>query len=195
MRPDLLTIQLGEQNATDREAHHGLLRQGEGPRLQRGPALRCRRSWRTRAVWKNLKNNYTTILQQTRIMASQRPQLVDGGGQLSESVSAGRSTSSTRSRCCACRSSIRSPTCAVRWAQLPPALLDPRPGLPEAEPDLEGRDGALPGGSERQPLGLRRHRTPKFKGHCMTMKVTDQDRWSSTREDEREPSTTTTRPK
>ena len=33
MRPDLLTIQLGEQNTPDRQPHHVLLRQDQGPRL------------------------------------------------------------------------------------------------------------------------------------------------------------------
>ena len=65
MRPDLLTIQLGEQNATivklitscfDKVKDHdfaGAMACGVGDPRQLVP------------VWTNLTNNYTTILQQT----------------------------------------------------------------------------------------------------------------------------------
>lgn len=75
MRPDLLTIQLGEQNSGivelvkscfDKVKDHDFTGANVGAATILGNA----------SLWTNLQNNYTTILQQTRIMMSQRPNLV-----------------------------------------------------------------------------------------------------------------------
>ena len=102
MRPDLLTIQLGEQNSTDRQHHHELLRQGQGPRLLRRELVRGTDP-RQLVALDDLKNNYTTILQQTRIMAVPAAATRGRGRELREPVPAGKRRQSTRSPSCACR--------------------------------------------------------------------------------------------
>jgi hypothetical protein len=75
MRPDLHTITLGEQNSTivnlikscfDKVKDHDFL-----------GALTCAQTVQSNTtLWTSLTNNYTTILSQDKIMASQRPGLV-----------------------------------------------------------------------------------------------------------------------
>src|SRR3954454_25241136 len=75
MRPDLLTLQLGEQNSTvvnlikdcfDKVKDHDFT----------GASTCASGILGNSSLWTDMRNNYTTILQQTRIMMSQRPQLV-----------------------------------------------------------------------------------------------------------------------
>ena len=88
MRPDLLTLQLGEQNSTivnlikscfDKVKDHDFTGANVCAATILGNA----------SLWTNLQNNYTTILQQTRIMMSQRPGPGRCGGQLSEPIPVG----------------------------------------------------------------------------------------------------------
>ena len=74
MRPDLLTIQLGEQNSNavdlikscfDKVKDHDFAGANACAAAVLGNS----------SLWTNMQNNYTTILQQTRIMMSQRPGL------------------------------------------------------------------------------------------------------------------------
>src|SRR6185369_16084416 len=75
MRPDLLTIQLGEQNdpvvkllndCFDNVKDHQFLQASSCAAQILGNSN----------LWDNMKKNYTTILQQTKIMQFSRPKLV-----------------------------------------------------------------------------------------------------------------------
>ena len=121
MRPDFLTLQLGEQNATIVKLITDCF---DKVRTTTSPArASAREILGNSSVWTNLKNNYTTILQQTRIMACAAAATRRRGRQLPEPVPAGHSTSSTRSRTLCVPLIDTIPTCTVRWAQFPPALL------------------------------------------------------------------------
>ncbi len=169
MRPDFLTLQLGEQNSTivnlitdcfDKVKDHDFTGASAcGAAILANPTL-----------WTNLKNNYTTILQQTRIMAAQRPQLVVGVVNYPNPYpQATDVVDEIAELCVPLMDTIL--TCTVRWLQLPPALLvldqvfqKLNTSLKEAMAPFQ----AGPNGSRWVYVDT----YPKFKDHCMTMKVT-----------------------
>lgn len=120
MRPDFLTITLGEQNNTivnvitscfDKVKDHDF-----------AGAMACGSEiLANSSLWSGLTNNYTTILQQTRIMASQRPHLVIAVTNYPNPYP--RALDVADEIALLCTPLIDTiPTCTARWVQLPPAL-------------------------------------------------------------------------
>ena len=91
MRPDLLTIQLGEQNSPMVNIITSCFDKIKDHDFSGGNACAAQVLGNS-SLWTTMTNNYTTILQQTRIMQSQRPQLVVAVVELREPVPAGRAT-------------------------------------------------------------------------------------------------------
>jgi hypothetical protein len=120
MRPDLLTIQLGEQNSSivdlitscfDKVKSHDFT----------GASTCASTILGNSSLWTNLTNNFTTILQTTRIMQSQRPQLVVAVLNYPNPYPhADTATAKVAELCVPLIDTI--PTCTARWVQLPPAL-------------------------------------------------------------------------
>ena len=168
MRPDFLTLQLGEQNATivnlitscfDKVKDHDFL-----GAMACGSAILANSS-----LWTSLKNNYTTILQQTRIMASQRPQLVIAIVNYPNPYPQALDVVDEIVELCVPLIDTI-PTCTIRWVQLPPALeiLDQVfQKLNQTLKDSLAPFWAGPNGSRWVYVDT----YPKFKDHCMTMKV------------------------
>ena len=120
MRPDLLTLQLGEQNATivklvtdcfDKVKDHDFA----------GANTCAAQILGNSSLWTSLKNNYTTILQQTRIMTAQRPSWWSRSSTTRTRIPKSTDVVDEIARC-ACRSSTRSrpappggPSCRPHW--------------------------------------------------------------------------------
>lgn len=168
MRPDLLTIQLGEQNATivnlitscfDKVKDHDF-----------AEAAACvSQILANQTLFDNLRNNYTTILQYTRIMASQRPHLVIAVVNYPNPYP--QATDVIDEIALLCVPLIDTiPTCTARWSQLPLALEVVDQTFQKLNQTL--KDALAP--FQQGPNGYRWVYVdvyPKFKGHCMTMKV------------------------
>jgi len=168
MRPDFLTIQLGEQNSTivnlvtscfDKVKDHDFS----------GATACASQILGNSSLWTNLRSNYTTILQQTRIMAAQRPQLVVAVVNYPNPYP--QSTDVVDEIATLCVPLVDTIlTCTTRWALLPPALamLDKvfqklNQTLKESVAPFQ----AAPNGSRWVYVDT----YPRFKDHCMTMKV------------------------
>lgn len=168
MRPDLLTIQLGEQNATIVKLIDDCFDKTKDHEFTEANVCAAQ-ILANQSLFDNLRNNYTTILQQTRIMASQRPGLViavvnypnpypQADDVLDEIVQL----------CTPLIDTI--PTCTTRWSQLAPALLTIDQVFQKLNQTL--KESMAP--FQQGPNGYRWVYVdvyPKFKGHCMTMKV------------------------
>ncbi len=192
MRPDFLTIQLGEQNATivklitdcfDKVKDHDFT----GAQRLRGadPGEHVALD----EPQEQLHDDPAADQDHGLAAAAARR----GGGRTTRTRIRSRSTSSTRSRSLCVPLIDTIPTCSIRWAQLPPALLGCSTRSSRSSTRPEGRHGALPGRSERQPLGLRRH-VPEVQGPLHDDEGQDQDQGRAPRA-ERSASTTTTRPR
>jgi hypothetical protein len=168
MRPDFLTIQLGEQNATivtlikdcfDKVKDHDFL----GASACAGQILA------NQTLFDNLRNNYTTILQQTRIMAAQRPQLVVAVVNYPNMYPQALDVvDEIVELCTPLVDTIL--TCTIRWVQLPVALVAIDQVFQKLNQTL--KDAVAP--FQQGPNGSRWVNVDaysKFKGHCMTMKV------------------------
>jgi lysophospholipase L1-like esterase len=168
MRPDLLTIQLGEQNATivnlvkscfDKVKDHDFTGANVCAAAILGNA----------SLWTNLQNNYTTILQQTRIMASQRPGLVIAVMNYPNPYPS--ATSATTSVPLLCVPLIDTAiTCTTRWAQFPPALVTIDQVFQKMNSTLKSAMApfqAGPNGSRWVYVDV----YSKFSDHCMKMDV------------------------
>jgi lysophospholipase L1-like esterase len=168
MRPDFLTIQLGEQNSTivnlitscfDKVKDHDF-----AGAMACGSAILANTT-----LWTNLKNNYTTFLQTTRIMASQRPQLVIAIVNYPNPYPQALDVVDEIAELCIPLIDTI-PTCTIRWVQLPPALaiLDQVfQKLNQTLKDSLAPFWAGPNGSRWVYVDT----YPLFKDHCMTMKV------------------------
>jgi hypothetical protein len=168
MRPDLLTIQLGEQNDTivklikdcfDKVKDHDFS----------GANACAAQILANQSLFDNLRNNYTTILQQTRIMASQRPQLVVAVVNYPNPYPRADDVADEIVQLCVPLIDTI-PTCTARWAQLPPALLTLDQVFQKLNQTL--KDAMAP--FQQGPNGSRWVYVdvyPKFESHCMTMKV------------------------
>jgi hypothetical protein len=169
MRPDFLTLQLGEQNATvvnlikdcfDKVKDHDFT----------GASTCASAILGNSSLWTDMRNNYTTILQQTRIMMSQRPQLVVAVVNYPNPYPhADTATAKIAELCTPLMDTI--PTCTVRWAQLPPALLVLDQVFQKLNSTL--KDSLAP--FNQGPSGNRwvyADAYPKLKDHCMKMEVT-----------------------
>ena len=168
MRPDLLTIQLGEQNdpalklvgdCFDKVKDHQFL-----------DASSCATQILANAsLWDNMKKNYTTILQQTRIMTFSRPKLVIAVVNYPNPYPQAQDVVGPFSLMCA-QLVDTIPTCMQRWAQFPPALLVIDQVFQKMNQTL--KDALAP--FQAGPNGYRWVYVdvyPKFKNHCMSMKV------------------------
>ena len=168
MRPDLHTITLGEQNSTivnlikscfDKVKDHDFL-----------GALTCAQTVQSNTtLWTSLTNNYTTILSQDKIMASQRPGLVVAvTGYPNPYPRAADVVDEIAQLCVPLIDTAL--TCTVRWAQLPAALA----AIDSAFTKLNSTIKAALGPFQAGPNGWRYvfvDINPKFEDHCMTMKV------------------------
>jgi hypothetical protein len=169
MRPDFLTLQLGEQNSTvvnlvttcfDKVKDHDFT----------GASACGSQILGNSSLWSNLKNNYTTILQYTRIMASQRPQLVVAVVNYPNPYP--QSTDVIDEIATLCVPLVDTiPTCTVRWAQLSPALLVLDQVFQKLNQTLKESLAPFQAGANGSRW-VYVDTYPKFKDHCMTMKVT-----------------------
>ena len=168
MRPDLLSIQLGEQNnpivnlikdCFDKVKDHDFTGANACAAAVLGNS----------SAWTNLRSNFTTILQQTRIMASQRPGLVIAVvGYHNPYPHADTALLKMTELCTPLVDTI--PTCIARWAQLPPALLM----LDQAFIKLNDTLKLAMAPFNQGPNGWRWVYVDTYtpmRDHCMTMKV------------------------
>jgi len=168
MRPDLLTIQLGEQNDPVKNLLGDCFDKVKDHQFLDASSCAAQILANT-SLWDNMKKNYTTILQQTRIMQMQRPKLVvavvNYPNPFPQAIDV---VSKFTSLCTDLVDTI--PTCMVRWAQLPAALLVIDQVVQKLNQTL--KDALAP--FQTGPSGYRWVYVdvyPKFKDHCMTMKV------------------------
>jgi hypothetical protein len=168
MRPDLLTIQLGEQNSNvvdlinscfDKVNDHDFTGANVCAATILGNA----------SLWTNLQNNYTTILQQTRIMMSQRPGLVVAVVNYPNPYPS--STSALTNVPLLCVPLVATAiTCTTRWAQFPPALITIDQVVQKMNTTLKNALAPF----QQGPNGNRWvyvDAYSKFKDHCMKMDV------------------------
>ena len=168
MRPDLMTIQLGEQNdpalklvgdCFDKVKDHQFLDASSCGAQILGNAT----------LWDNMKKNYTTILQQTRIMQMQRPKLVVAVVNYPNPYPQPLDVISPyTSMCTQLVDTIT--TCLQRWSQLPGALTVIDQVFQKLNQTLKDAVASFQVG----PSGYRWVYVdvyPKFKNHCMTMNV------------------------
>lgn len=167
-RPDLITIQLGEQNSPalklvndcfDKVKDHQFL-----------DAMSCSAGILGNvSLWDDMKKNYTTILQMTRIMQSQRPKLVVAVVNYPNPYPQPLDPISTYLNMCSqLEDTIL--TCMNRWNQLPGALAMIDQVFQKLNQTL--KDALAP--FQQGPNGYRWVYVdvyPKFKSHCMTMNV------------------------
>jgi lysophospholipase L1-like esterase len=168
MRPDLLTIQLGEQNAPMVKAITECFDKIKDHDFTGGNACAAQ-ILGNQSLWDNMRNNYTTILQQTRIMHSQRPGLVVAVVNYPNPYPQSLDVVDEIAQLCPPLIDT-APTCAVRWAQYPPALttLDQVfQKLNKTLKDALAPFQAAPNGNRWVYVDL----YPKFKNHCMKMEV------------------------
>lgn len=168
MRPDLFTIQLGQQNSQivnlidscfDKVKDHEFTEANACAALVLGNTL----------LWDQLKSDYTRILQTARIMAAQRPHLVIAViGYPNPYPSAVSATANVPLLCVPLVDTI--PTCTIRWAQLPPALVTIDQAFQKLNDTLKESLApfqAGPNGNRFVFVDI----YPKFKDHCMKMDV------------------------
>ena len=168
MRPDLLTIHLGEQNNTIVKLITDCFDKVKDHDFSEANACAAQ-ILANQTLFDNLRNNYTTILQQTRIMASQRPQLVIAVVNYPNPYPQAADVADEIVQLCVPLIDTI-PTCTARWSQLPPALLTIDQVFQKLNQTL--KDSMAP--FQQGPIGYRWVYVdvyPKFKGHCMTMKV------------------------
>ena len=167
-RPDLISLTIGEQNTTivnvitscfDKVKDHDF-----------AGALACATEIRSNtSLWTNLTNNLTTIFQQYRIMASQRPQLVIAVTNYPNPYPRAEDVVDEIVQLCVPLIDTI-PTCTIRWAQLAPALI----ALDEVFKKLNTTLKNAMAPFQQGPNGSRFVYVdvyPKFEDHCMKMEV------------------------
>ena len=168
MRPDFLTIHLGEQNSPMVNAITSCFDKVKDHDFTGASACGAQ-ILADSSLWTNMRNNYTTILSYTRIMAAQRPGLVIAVVNYPNPYPQALDVIDEIALLCVPLIDT-APTCAVRWAQLPPALEVLDQVFQKLNTTL--KDAMAP--FQQGPNGWRwvyADAYPKFKGHCMTMKV------------------------
>jgi|KBSMisStandDraft_5_1062788.scaffolds.fasta_scaffold355140_1 hypothetical protein len=168
MRPDLLTLQLGEQNDVvssllndcfDNIKDHQFLQASACAAIIYGNA----------GLWDDLKKNFTTILQQTRIMQFSRPKLVVAVVNYPNPFPQALDVAGPFAAMCA-QVVDTIATCMTRWSQLPAALTAIDQVVQKLNQTL--KDAIAP--FQAGPSGSRWVYVdvyPKFKNHCMKMTV------------------------
>jgi lysophospholipase L1-like esterase len=170
MRPDLITIQLGEQNDTIVNLIDSCFKKVRDHDFSGANACAAG-ILANPTLFDNLKKNYTTILQMTRIMASQRPQLVVAIPNYPNPYPQANAqlTAEITQLCVGVIDAMQS--CLQRWLQLPPALLTIDKVFQKLNKALAESVAPFQAG----PNGFRWVLVdlyPKFKGHEMKMDVT-----------------------
>ena len=172
LRPDLITLTVGEENTTivdlvtdcfDKVKDHDFA----------GGAACASAVLGNSSLWTNMTNNYTTILQQTRIMQSQRPQLVVAVVNYANPFPQASDVTTKITELCQ-KPEDSQIACDIRWAQLPPALTTIDQVFQKLNKTL--KDAMAP--FQQGPNGNRWVYVdiyPKFKSHEMKMDVTLKD--------------------
>jgi hypothetical protein len=172
MRPDLLTLQLGEQNSPMVNIITSCFDKIKDHDFSGGNACAAQVLGNS-SLWTNLTANFTMILQQTRIMQSQRPQLVVAVVNYANPFPQASDATSKIPELC--QKPVDSQiACDVRWAQLPPALTTIDQVFQKLNKTL--KDALAP--FQQGPNGNRWVYVdiyPKFKSHEMKMDVTLRD--------------------
>jgi hypothetical protein len=172
MRPDLLTIQLGEQNTPMVNTITSCFDKIKDHDFTGGNACAAQVLGNT-SLWSSLTSNFTSILQTTRIMMSQRPQLVVAVVNYPNPFpQAGDVTPKIAELCQKPQDSQIA--CNARWAQLPPALTTIDQVFQKLNKTL--KDALAP--FQHGPSGNRWVYVdiyPKFLSHEMKMDVTLRD--------------------
>jgi hypothetical protein len=168
MRPDLLSIHLGEQNDPVKNLLDGCFDKVKDHQFL--DASSCAAQILANAgVWDTMKKNYTTILQQTRIMQMQRPKLVVAVVNYPNPYPQSQDVISPYVQMCT-KLVDTIATCLQRWTQLPAALIVIDQVYQKLNQTLKDAVATFQTG----PNGYRWVYVdvyPKFKSHCMTMNV------------------------
>jgi hypothetical protein len=169
MRPDLLTIQLGEQNSSISDLINSCFDKVKSHDFTGANACAAAILGNS-SLWTNLTNNFTTILQMTRIMMSQRPNLVVAVLNYPNPYPhADTATTDVPLLCVPLIDTI--PTCTARWSQLPPALTTIDQTFQKLNTTLKNALAPF----QQGPSGNRWVYVddyPLLKDHCMKMEVT-----------------------
>jgi hypothetical protein len=168
MRPDLLTIQLGEQNDPLVKILNDCFDNVKDHQFAQASSCAAQILANV-SLWDDLKKNYTTILQQTRIMAMQRPRVVVAVVNYPNPFPQALDVVAPYVQMCT-NLVDTIPTCMARWSQLPAALLvidQVFQKLNQTLKDAMAPFWASPNGYRWVYVDV----YPKFKNHCMTMKV------------------------
>jgi len=168
MRPDLLTIQLGEQNPTIVNAIDSCFDKVRDHDFA-GASGCASAITANSSLWKDLAYNYTTILQQTRIMAAQRPGLVIAVVGYPNPYPRAEDVVDEIAQLCTPLIDTTL-TCVLRWVQLPAALLT----LDQVFVKLNATLKKSLGPFQQGPNGSRWvfvDTYPKMEDHCMKMEV------------------------
>ena len=172
MRPDLLTIQLGEQNSPMVNIITSCFNKIKDHDFSGGNSCAAQVLGNS-SLWTNMTNHYTTILQQTRIMQSQRPQLVVAVVNYANPFPQASDVTTKITELCQ-KPEDSQIACDARWAQLPPALTTIDQVFQKLNKTL--KDAMAP--FQQGPNGNRWVYVdiyPKFKSHEMKMDVTLKD--------------------
>lgn len=168
MRPDLLTIELGEENSNAVNLINSCFDKVKDDDF--GGASACAAAVLGNAsLWSNLKNNYITILQQTRVMMAQRPNLVVAVLNYPNPYPSADSATINMAQLCPPLIDT-AVTCIARWSQLPPALVlidQAFQKLNSTIKDALAPFQAGPNGSRYVYVDV----YSRFSGHCMKMDV------------------------
>jgi hypothetical protein len=168
MRPDLLTIQLGEQNDPLVKILNDCFDNVKDHQFAQASSCAAQILANV-SLWDDLKKNYTTILQQTRIMAMQRPRVVVAVVNYPNPFPQALDVVAPYIQMCT-NLVDTIPTCMARWSQLPAALMvidQVFQKLNQTLKDAMAPFWASPNGYRWVYVDV----YPKFKNHCMTMKV------------------------
>jgi lysophospholipase L1-like esterase len=168
MRPDLITIQLGEQNDPVKNLLDDCFDKVKDHQFLDASSCAAQILANT-TVWDNMRKNYTTILQLTRIMQMQRPKLVTAVVNYPNPYPQAQDVISPYTQMCTQLVDTML-TCMQRWSQLPPALIVIDQVYQKLNQTLKDAVASFQTG----PNGYRWVYVdvyPKFKSHCMAMKV------------------------
>ena len=168
MRPDLWTIQLGEQNSQIVNLIDSCFKKVKDHDFT-GANVCAASVLGNAALWTDLQNNYTTVLQTARIMMSQRPKLVVAVVNYPNPYPSTLSAATNVPLLCVPLIDT-AVTCTTRWAQFPPALLLIDQAFQKLNSTL--KDSLAP--FQAGPNGNRFvyvDAYSKFKDHCMKMDV------------------------
>ena len=167
MRADLITIQLGEENATiinlvtscfDKVKDHDFM----------GANTCAAQILGNSSLYTKLTSNYTTILQQYRVLMAGRPKLVVAVlGYRNPYPKALDVTPKIVELCVPLIDTI--PTCSARWAQLPPALEVIDQVYKKLNTTIENAVKPFAIGSQSRFVYVDTY--TKTRDHCMKMEV------------------------